>query len=446
LSESISGSLLQRLLVEAVREHNVLPLTGRCNLSCIFCSHRFNPPGTKAYSFNHLPLNTVNGLLKFLDPSRKIIIGDSATRLREGEPLTYPGFLPVIEKLRQRFPQTLIQFTTNGSLLNRQLIAKLAVLQPLEIILSVNSISVAGRKKLMADTEPSIIRSALEALTQYAINFQGSVVALPHITGFDDLEETLYFLDRAGARTIRLLLPGFTKLAPADLLPAPAISEAIYKKVEQMQLKLSVPLLTEPSKIMDLNPVISGVIKDSPADRAGLASGDIIMKVGNKKPFSRVEAYRLLADNRNPQLHLRRSEKTFSSCLLKEKDDKPGITVAYDLDPDQVDQVQRIIDPNGKNLMLLSVPALQRWQVALQLRTIANLDLLTVPSLWFGGTINCAGLLTVGDYRAAMDSCPNLGRYSRILLPSVPFDLSGYDICGEHYFSLSAGGLPVSMV
>jgi len=446
LSENISGSLLQRLIVEAIREHNVLPLTGSCNLSCIFCSHRFNPSGTKASSFNHLPLNSIQRLLQYLDPQKKIIIGESATRLREGEPLTHPHFFTIVEKLRQLYPQTIIQITTNGSLLTEEMIAKLAFLQPLEIIVSINSISVAGRKKLMADQDPLTALSSLELLERFKIKFHGSVVALPQIVGFDDLENTLIALDQAGSRTIRLLLPGFTRLAPAELIPSTGTTNIIYNTAEKLQQRLSAPLLIEPPVITDLKPVISGVISGSPADKAGLVVGDLIKAVNNKKPFSRVEAFRLLTEKDNPKLDLYRKGRSFSTLILKEKDVSPGITVAYDLDPDQVDRVQKRIDPEGKTLMLLSVPALQRWQIALQTSMIDNLDLLTVPSLWFGGTICCAGLLVVSDYRSALGSFSALASYSSILLPSASFDLSGYDLCGEHYLSLSAGGLPICLV
>jgi len=446
LSENISGSLLQRLIVEAIREHNVLPLTGSCNLSCIFCSHRFNPSGTKASSFNHLPLNSIQRLLQYLDPQKKIIIGESATRLREGEPLTHPHFFTIVEKLRQLYPQTIIQITTNGSLLTEEMIAKLAFLQPLEIIVSINSISVAGRKKLMADQDPLTALSSLELLERFKIKFHGSVVALPQIVGFDDLENTLIALDQAGSRTIRLLLPGFTRLAPAELIPSTGTTNIIYNTAEKLQQRLSAPLLIEPPVITDLKPVISGVISGSPADKAGLVVGDLIKAVNNKKPFSRVEAFRLLTEKDNPKLDLYRKGRSFSTLILKKKDVSPGITVAYDLDPDQVDRVQKKIDPEGKTLMLLSVPALQRWQIALQTSMIDNLDLLTVPSLWFGGTICCAGLLVVSDYRSALGSFSALASYSSILLPSASFDLSGYDLCGEHYLSLSAGGLPICLV
>ena len=44
------------LLLEAASHHNVLTLTSACNTSCVFCSHRQNPPGVLAYSTGRLDL------------------------------------------------------------------------------------------------------------------------------------------------------------------------------------------------------------------------------------------------------------------------------------------------------------------------------------------------------------------------------------------------------
>lgn len=135
---------MQQLLVEAVLKDNVLPLTGLCYLSCIFCSHRNNPPGTNAFSFAPLPEEIWSDLACYLDPERKIIIGESATRLREGEPFTHPQFQKVIRKLRLLYPKTLIQLTTNGSLFREETAAFLAALKPLELVISLNSASHIG--------------------------------------------------------------------------------------------------------------------------------------------------------------------------------------------------------------------------------------------------------------------------------------------------------------
>jgi NifB/MoaA-like Fe-S oxidoreductase len=446
LSELNEGPELQRLLVEAVREHNVLPLTGRCNLSCLFCSHRFNPPGTEAFSFGPLAIELLDELAAYLDPQQKIIIGESATRLREGEPLTHPRCIDLLKKLRARYPQTLIQITTNGSLLEPQIINELSLLQPLELIISVNSISAKSRSLLMGDLKPAKIRVILERLAARPVNFHGSIVAMPHLIGFEDLRQTILFLDQCGAKSIRLLFPGFTRLTDPDLIPGEDLLSKCYNLTAELQRQISTPLLPEPPLIKDLHPVVAGVFKNSPAGLKGLKAGDQILEIDGKKPFSRVEAFRELVENGDPALTIGREGKVFRASLPKETQTRPGLAFDYDLDPDQVDRVKASVNPDGRSLMLVSTPALVRWQLALHLRAIENLELIPVPSFWFGGTINCAGLLTVNDYREVLNGVADIEDYRCILLPGLSFDKRGLDLCGNHYLSLAAGGLPLVLV
>ncbi len=446
MTELNKGSELQRLLVEAVRHHNVLPLTGRCNLSCLFCSHRYNPPDTRAYSFGPLSAERLSELAAYLDPGKKIIIGESATRLREGEPLTHPRFMDLLKELRARYPKTMIQVTTNGTLLRDQVIAELANLQPLELILSVNSISSEGRKQLMGDPDPENIIRLIDLLAEKQINFHGSVVAMTRLVGFADLRQTLLYLDRKGAKSIRLLMPGFTRLADPDLISREDDSRRVYQMVEELQQVFSAPLLPEPPLINGLQPLVAGVIRESAAESAGFKSGDLILAVGGQVPFSRVDAYDLLTERENPTVRVRRDQQILTLTILKAVHESSGAALSYDLDPRQLQQVRVSMDRQGKNLMLLSFPALKRWQIAGKLRGLNDLIMLPVQSQWFGGTINCAGLLTVSDFQAALDGVEDLQDYRKILLPAVAFDRSGNDLRGFHYLTLNSQGIPMQLI
>ncbi|MDO9535634.1 MAG: radical SAM protein [Bacillota bacterium] len=197
--------------LEAVSVYNVLPLTSTCNLNCIFCSHLQNPPGIRAYHFPPLPVDELKQLIPFLDGSRKIIIGESSTRLSEGEPLTHPRLLSVIGEIRRYYPDTPLQITTNGALLNRDLLQNLQSLSEgqnegqhsfphkepkLELVISLNSSSRHWRSEVMGDKSPWIALEAVKLCRELGIPFHGSIVALPHIYGWDSLKETLFFLKK----------------------------------------------------------------------------------------------------------------------------------------------------------------------------------------------------------------------------------------------------------
>ncbi len=339
MNNSKTGQVIEQLLVEAVREHNVLPLTGRCNLSCIFCSHRHNPPGTAAYSFSPLSETKWSELLQFLNPSRKIIIGESATRLREGEPFTHPDLLNVLQRLRHRYPDTTLQVTTNGSLLNRETVRLLHIFKPLELVLSLNSATVQGRLLLMGDSSSS---AALlpQLLAARDIDFHGSIVALPHLVGFTDLEQTIRMLDQSGAKTIRLLIPGYTRYSSGQVIPPTEAEKDLHNFALALKKSLHAVLLTEPPLIDNLLPVVEGLLPDSPASRAGIICGDLVDSVNNSKPRSRVEAFRMIEAAPAVELKLIRDAVRVELSLNRPAGQPAGLVFNYDLDPAQVDRVK----------------------------------------------------------------------------------------------------------
>jgi NifB/MoaA-like Fe-S oxidoreductase len=440
------GPVLQQLLIKAVRDNNVMPLTGSCNLSCLFCSHRHNPPGTEAFSFNPLSETLWKDLIQYLDPLQKIIIGESATRLREGEPLTHPHFFAIIERLRRLYPETVIQVTTNASLLDRETIRKLALLKPLEIILSLNSVSASGRLFLMNDPEPQLSAMAPGLLGDYRIPFHGSLVALPHLVGFEDLKLTIATLDRAGAETIRILLPGYTALSDLRLIPPAGIENQVYSFITKIKAETTSALLAEPPLITDLASIVEGVIRDSPAGKAGITAGDRVVSVDGQKTRTRVEAFRLIERKAGPVVRVERSGEQFDLILEKEGDRSSGMIMSYDLEPDQAARVEDIASNRRNTLMLLSGPALERWKLAAKEFNLRRISFKTVSSSYFGGSISCAGLLTVGDFQLALRAAGNLSEYGKILLPGIAFDSSGRDICGIHYLTLDTENIPLFLI
>jgi NifB/MoaA-like Fe-S oxidoreductase len=440
------GQALQQLLVEAVRKDNVLPLTGICNLSCIFCSHRNNPPGTNAFSFAPLPEEIWSDLACYLDPERKIIIGESATRLREGEPFTHPQFQKVIRKLRLLYPKTLIQLTTNGSLFREDTAAFLAALKPLELVISLNSASAYWRRLIMNDNSPEVALAVPELLAIYNIPFHGSLVALPHLTGFNDFNATVAELDRYGAETIRILLPGYTALSDPFIIPPAGTKERIYDYAARANTRFNSVVLVEPPLIEDLEPLVEGVIKGSPASKADLRTGDRIDLIDGVKPLTRVGAFNMLDNKTIAHLIISRGNINVKASISSCSEKPTGLVMNYDLDPDQILRVKSRLSESIKTLMLLSEPALSRWQAAAVKYCLNNITFKTVRSNFFGGSINCAGLLTVGDFQAALNEVVYPDRYEQILIPSISFDDSGRDMSGLHYHNLQTDRIRLYLV
>lgn len=435
---------VNRLLEEAASKHNVLPLTGRCNLACVFCSHRQNPPGTQAFTFPPLSLDRLRALIPRLRGDRKIIIGESATRLREGEPLTHPRFREALEAVRARFPDTPLQVTTNGSLLDRETVSFIASLKPLEVVLSLNSASLPGRRLLMGDARAETALAAPDDLARRSVPFHGSIVPQPHLSGWDDLRDTVRFLDACGALTVRLLLPGYTRLG-GEPAPPGDLDRRCRALLEEEAATLAIPAVLEPPLVEDFTPQVEGVIRDTPAGRAGLRRGDRVASVDGAVPRTRVEAFTLARRCGPCSVEVIRDGKRLSVDLNKEPESSPGFILAYDLDPAQALRVRRKLKGGRRVLMAVSTAALGRWELARSLFGLEGLCLVPVLSRHFGGNISSAGLLTVSDFAAAL--LPRLlsPKPDLILLPAAAFGAAGHDLCGVSYRTLDTSGIPIAL-
>ena len=62
----------------------------------------------------------------------------------------------------------------------------------------------------MGDKEPEKTLNVMALGAK--VPFEGSIVALPFVTGWDDIENTAKFLRDSGAWSIRILAPGFSRI------------------------------------------------------------------------------------------------------------------------------------------------------------------------------------------------------------------------------------------
>ncbi|MDK2784886.1 MAG: hypothetical protein PWR11_752, partial [Bacillota bacterium] len=327
----------------AAAAKNILPLTSACNVRCVFCSHRQNPPGLEVFFLPHQSLVAIRERAAFLDRGKKIVIGESVTRILEGEPLLNPELLPILAWLRRRFRQTPIALTTNGTLLTPEVVAELAKVKPLEVTLSLNSASAEGRRLLMGDRRPEIALAAPRLLARAGIPFSGSIVALPQLVGWEDVERTVRFLAKAGAETVRIFLPGYTHLAPPELKFPDDLWDELRRRVASWQKEVSTPLLVEPPGLTDLKAEIRGVLPGTPAAAAGLRAGETIVRIAGKAVFSRVDAFWRLQAAGTVTVETEAEGKARAVQVTKMPGARSGLVFDYDLSPTAWEEFLRLL-------------------------------------------------------------------------------------------------------
>lgn len=435
-------SYAEAFAINGAAEANILPVASHCNVRCVFCSHRQNPPGVLSYRIAPCTPDEVRQVVCFLDPARPVIIGESATRIIEGEPLTNPDIREILSIVRAALPRTPIRLTTNGSLLDEEMMDFMRRLGQVEINLSLNSAGEKNRAYLMGDAAPARVLKNAGLLKSYGLPFHGSIVAMPHLVGWPDLEETVRYLAACGAATVRLFLPGFTGLAGPDLRFEPSLRQGLNDFAAALRRELDIPLTCEPPFIFDLEPVVGGVINGSPAAAAGIRPGDVIRTVNGTPAQTRVQAFQQVLKAASPEIIIERGKEYFSLQLDKKPLARSGLVMDYDLDPVLIADMARALRRCGTERALaltseLGAPALQEGLKRF-LKGEVEIEALVVKNRFFGGSIGAAGLLTVADFAAALTEhlSAEPGPPPLALLPGLAFDRRGRDLTGRSYAEL----------
>ncbi|MBN1624885.1 MAG: DUF512 domain-containing protein [Deltaproteobacteria bacterium] len=444
---------IDRLILNSAIEANILPITSRCDSRCIFCSHKNNPPDIDVLFVGVRPMEDIMRTLAFLNPRNVITIGESATPIIEGEPFTHPQFKEIISLTRRLYPDTHVEITTNGRYLTKEMIDFLENAGYITLNVSLNSASVSGRKLLMGDTKKRSEQTldGIRLLADSKIPFASSMVAMPNITGWDDIRNTVEFL--AGNRTtaIRIFMPSFSSRAKADIFPD---EDKIYGQLREfintLSTELPCPVLIEPSYVSDLTPIVSGVLKDYPAWKAGIRRGDVIVTVNGQTPRCRVEAWNMLMPKGDIALEVKKDGISKGVSWINESEGDSGITMEYDFDPVRAENLMQTLNEcQGKSLLLTSEFG---HKVVLKVLELIGIDkeraeAVMVKNRTFGGTIRAAGLLTVDDYYETYDNRKESNeKPAQIILPLESFNSLGLDLKHKHFSELEKmTGVPVAL-
>lgn len=426
-------------LYNSVQEDNILPITSKCNLSCIFCSHKQNPPGVETISFGNLSLERIDDLIDYLNPNKPIIIGESATKIIEGEPLVHPEFKKIIKKIRAKYSDVKIKITTNADYLKKEILQFLEKLDNIILNISINYIDPKLRKKVMGRNCRSDLIKTLEMLNSMSIVYHFSMVALPNLFGKGKIKEEIKKMVNYHPASIRIFMPGYTEYTSEKLkFDFYEVYENLRKLVHHLNLIREIPIIIEPPKIEDLKKNIIGVINNSPADRAGVKYEDEIKRIDKKKVTSRVEAFNLIKKSKNPTLKIKRDNKFLNKKIIKKKEEDSGIILNYDLSQKKINEIEKtILDNKDKNILFLTSQLGYKLinfiiNHHLGFKRQNNIKVDWVINTFMNGSIISAGLLTNQDLKNHLNRATNFSP-ELLILPFVIYDIFNNDLCGFSY-------------
>lgn len=211
--DSPSPFILEWLALNRI--DNMIAISAVCNSHCLFCSNEQNPFAIEKNLFRDV--EDIKLQLSLMPAHNKPIrMSDSLPgRISEGEAFLHPKFFEIIELVRRKFPFSKLCFTTNGSMLTEPFLQRLAEYRPVDINFAMHS----ARPELWARIFGRKERDALRALAAPALarklkmEISGSIVTLPAICGWDDIEQTYATLVGHGAKAMILWWPGYTRTA-----------------------------------------------------------------------------------------------------------------------------------------------------------------------------------------------------------------------------------------
>ncbi len=191
---------------------NQLPISSVCSARCIFCSNSMNP--FPIYREGLRPLEDIEKGIALLNPGPgdEIRLSDSLPgRISEGEALLHPDILKVLKIVRDKFPNNVMQITTNGTSLTKDFIEKLIPYKPLKFTISYHSDNPKYWCKIfnLGLDKFKIAGSAFFHLVKNGFLVEGTMVPLPGFVGYGDIENTIKFI-KCFTMTIIVYAPGYS--------------------------------------------------------------------------------------------------------------------------------------------------------------------------------------------------------------------------------------------
>jgi len=245
------------------RPPNQLPISAVCNCHCLFCSNNLNPFPIAGGFFREIE-DVKLQLCSMAANGDPIRLSDSLPgRISEGEAFLHPRMFEILELVRRKYFYNTLCFTTNGSMLDEAFIKKLAGFRPIEINVSMHSTRPDLWAKIFAKKERDALTaiSALPLLRQYGMELAGTIVPLPRLCGWEDLERTYEYLVTGGAKRMVLYWPGYTVRTPESVVKDLACPiEEFAAFVQRMKGRFGTPLEPLPDMAAPLNVSVETII------------------------------------------------------------------------------------------------------------------------------------------------------------------------------------------
>jgi len=477
---------IEQYILYSEAELNVLPLSSFCHDGCIFCSHKniakddLRSSGFYGYRRS---FEDVAEHISFLDPEKRVVIGESATKISEGEPFMWKDVEKIILAVRSHIGKNLISITTSGGFIEEGFFNIIKEAAPLEINFSLNSFNAKTRNKIVLDGRSAKAFENLERLSGHgeSLRINVSLMAIneeitPLALIVEDIENLRKIENMA---LIKVFLPRFAEGLFSKFFKNydefTAYAERISAVLSGINAFSKAPVVLEPLTPPDTKVTIHAVTPGSRTCLAGIKTGDEILSVNGVKPRSRSEAYKFIRQTAgtleisiNENKAAASNESRNKTITFEEFDGKSdgagGMIFVSDISPYDLDrfiEIEGELAAKGSEALVLTTVLSENYLRRVFLENkILNIKPAAVKSVNFKGNIDCIGLLTLKDVETAIGGTglknmesgtggerqknpktadgglvlpKNEGSelFQNVIIPGIMFDHLGFDLNGE---------------
>ncbi len=444
----------------------------RCRSRCLFCFFQGNPEDSIFNTLYQPPEKEILTRLRYFSSPDPTMLFPTWVDFEEilGDERTF-RLLCELRKL------TDVQFviTTAGAMLTGELIGRLHLLEPLILRISLNLSDIGKRQALMRDRRADMGVKALPLLKQAGISYWTSIVGW---FGLDenDVRDTMEYAVSNDTMAVNVMLGSFTKYnAPAEAAHWQELWLHYLRIVEEMRKRTCCPIFIVPALFEENHrgtgwkeAHVLGTVKNSPAWKSGIVSGDIIEEVEGRKPESRPDLLQELCSRETEGLKstvtVRRAESSFAVTLSPQDCAYPykcgalayGIIMAGGLSHRELEKLADIIREHQAAHTVVATSALMKPSLLQALdeldiegRCRSRLTQITITSSYHGGNILVGDLMACEDYITSINSYMKESgeRPDLIIIPGSGFGDWKFDIAGKSSMEIErALDIPVEVL
>lgn len=256
---------------------NQLSISSVCNCRCLFCSNHLNPFPVAGGVFRDVEDIKLQLALTGETYAQPIRLSDSLPgRIAEGEALLHPRLFEILRLIRRKFPMNLLCITTNGSMLEERFVRELSKFRPIEVTCSMHSTRPDLWARIFGKNESSAATAVMAPglIRKYGMNLVGTIVPLPAVCGWEEIDNTYGAFVSAGAQGMILFMPGYSRLAPPETVRQMACSPVEFMDfADRMGTLHGIPVAAYPYTRGDLKipygKILAATAKGNPRNALG---------------------------------------------------------------------------------------------------------------------------------------------------------------------------------